>query len=542
MRLGAGLGILAWIASVGVGSSALAIGFEEVLQDPTASLGLLSPAAPSCSIPGPDAETPSPLCTEAISTVCPRTNSPSPTAVPAVSIDPNRTAKAIWQRAYADSQAELGIPDLSRWILTEVPASRSEYSRALQEMKSTPSGNALAVAARARFTEVSKRYRTAMGKYALVLSHVHRETMKLFEAQAITEAQLFSRINGIRDLVASRARSNPAFPPLAAERVSTVQMTTVAQLSPAEGQSMITLEQAAALGRMISQCGSDGLSVNAFYEPTTHRMNFCPGYLLDAANSGAGLESIVFATGHELGHSIDPGVTGRDLAIAARAASGETGSASTTPAPAGEEDEAVFGASYRLQTACTSQYASAGLGTLASEIRRIQEKITASESEVQRLESEAAAGKPGAGSPDPLLKAKRRLNSRKGQLAQLRANSGRFNLLYPPQPNVVQTHSRELAGDYWGSKALEASLVRTGSRAARTRLFIVNLQLFCGTGGVAVDQGDDGLHPSGRYRIEAVLRNPNIRKSLGCPAFRPGDRPWCSFEGPDPQRRDFKAP
>lgn len=534
MRAGLGLGLLVWIASGGGGgSSALAIGFEEVLQDPSASLGLLIPAAPSCSVQGPDAGTPSPLCTDPVSTVCPRTTSLSPPSISEGSVDPSRSSKAVWQRAYSASQVELAIPDLSRWLLTEVPESRSEYARTVQEMNSMPRGNALAVAARARFAEASQRYRTAMGKYALVLGHVHRETVKLFEAQGITEGQLFNRINGIRDRVASRVRGNPAFPPLASERVSSVQMTTVAQLAPAEGQSMITLEQATALGRMVSQCGSDGLSVNAYYEASTHRMNFCPGYLLDAANSREGLESITFATGHELGHSIDPGVTGRELA---------GGTASWTSEQVGERDEAVFGSSYRLQTACTSQYASTGLGTLASEIRRVQEKISASESDVQRLESGAGGGKPDSGSADPLLKAKRRLNFRNGQLAQLRANLDRFNLIYPPQPNVVQTHSRELAGDYWGAKALEASLARTGSRAARTRMFVVNLQLFCGTGGLAVDQGDDGLHPSGRYRIEAVMRNPNIRKSLGCPAFRPGDRPWCTFEGPDPQRRDFKAP
>ena len=79
----------------------------------------------------------------------------------------------------------------------------------------------------------------------------------------------------------------------------------------------------------------------------------------------------------------------------------------------------------------------------------------------------------------------------------------------------VDEYMSEIAGDYWGTEALADYVATLAS--PRQKLIVVqeNLEDLC----TSEDDGgeEEGGHPSGRFRIEQLVRqNPRLHQALGC--------------------------
>jgi hypothetical protein len=80
---------------------------------------------------------------------------------------------------------------------------------------------------------------------------------------------------------------------------------------------------------------------------------------------------------------------------------------------------------------------------------------------------------------------------------------------------------RELSAEFWGNEILAHSVVERapdapGATQARARIVRNSLSRLClgGDGKLAIR--DSSSHPSGKFRIQWALRNPTLRKALGC--------------------------
>lgn len=90
----------------------------------------------------------------------------------------------------------------------------------------------------------------------------------------------------------------------------------------------------------------------------------------------------------------------------------------------------------------------------------------------------------------------------------------------------VNHYMSEISADYWGSEELASFLEKAKSPRQQIRIVQESLEFLCGT-------VDDGSHPSGRFRIEnLVRRNPRIHKALGCKAPKAQQsQPTCTLRG-----------
>ena len=90
---------------------------------------------------------------------------------------------------------------------------------------------------------------------------------------------------------------------------------------------------------------------------------------------------------------------------------------------------------------------------------------------------------------------------------------------------VVKSHSGELIADQWGIKVLAIHAKTEGfSGAQNVELLTNSWASLCGT-------TDEGIHPTGDFRIETLLRtNPEISSSLSCnnSAIK---KPSCTLDG-----------
>lgn len=87
-------------------------------------------------------------------------------------------------------------------------------------------------------------------------------------------------------------------------------------------------------------------------------------------------------------------------------------------------------------------------------------------------------------------------------------------------PAKIDEYMSEIAGDYWGTEALADYLATLDSPLHKLVVLRENLEDLCGS----EDDGDEeeGGHPSGRFRIEQMVRqNPRLHEAMGCPARAP---------------------
>lgn len=92
---------------------------------------------------------------------------------------------------------------------------------------------------------------------------------------------------------------------------------------------------------------------------------------------------------------------------------------------------------------------------------------------------------------------------------------------------VVESHAGELIADAWGIKVLNIHAREQRYSFAETDALLVSSWAnLCGT-------GDEGIHPSGDFRIGTSLRsNPDIVEYLACGNAGAGlSRPACTFDG-----------
>lgn len=91
---------------------------------------------------------------------------------------------------------------------------------------------------------------------------------------------------------------------------------------------------------------------------------------------------------------------------------------------------------------------------------------------------------------------------------------------------VTVSHAGELVADVWGIKVLNLHARRQNYSFAETDTLLTNSWTkLCNT-------GDEGIHPSGDFRIGTLLRtDPDITQYLACDNSSVNAKPACTFEG-----------
>jgi hypothetical protein len=91
---------------------------------------------------------------------------------------------------------------------------------------------------------------------------------------------------------------------------------------------------------------------------------------------------------------------------------------------------------------------------------------------------------------------------------------------------VTVSHGGELVADAWGLKVLNIHARKQNYTVAETDVLLTNSWTnLC-------DSGDEGIHPSGDFRIGTLLRTqPDITDYLACDNSSVNSKPACTFEG-----------
>lgn len=91
---------------------------------------------------------------------------------------------------------------------------------------------------------------------------------------------------------------------------------------------------------------------------------------------------------------------------------------------------------------------------------------------------------------------------------------------------VVLGHAGELIADQWGIRTTVVhATAENMSTAAADQMLSDSWSKICGT-------GDEGIHPTGDFRIGTLMRNnPGISQYLSCNSNETDTRPGCSFAG-----------
>lgn len=91
---------------------------------------------------------------------------------------------------------------------------------------------------------------------------------------------------------------------------------------------------------------------------------------------------------------------------------------------------------------------------------------------------------------------------------------------------VTTSHGGELVADAWGIKVLSIHARKQNYSFAETD------QLLTRSWAGLCNTGDEGIHPSGDFRIGTLLRtNPDISDYLACGNAGVNNRPACTFDG-----------
>jgi len=245
------------------------------------------------------------------------------------------------------------------------------------------------------------------------------------------------------------------------------------------------------------RCGYNGLTSNASYDPSDHVVKVCPGMILAAlAESGGSLESLSGVLAHELGHSID----GRGI---------------PTPCDSGECN-LDFNYAYQSYLDC------------------IQKHYASDPSQKFISDADFASGLKKALPGFEQACAKLPQDSPRAQQLTAMAQQIKQQANFLTDSNKMNDRKRsELAADFYFANEV-ADQMRSMPKEKRVSFIQKAFPMFCASG--ALDPllekffGDaDPSHPPSRFRIEQVLRNPEIRQLLGCTPLKSSEQPWCSL-------------
>lgn len=109
----------------------------------------------------------------------------------------------------------------------------------------------------------------------------------------------------------------------------------------------------------------------------------------------------------------------------------------------------------------------------------------------------------------------------------------RLGLALGREPSSVELRADELVADEWGNRVL-ARVLEKSVGEARPTLVVSSLDRLCKDAYGAPYETFGEEHPSGRFRVEQALRNPRIRRALGCEGNLPRNvqhpsLPYCAL-------------
>jgi hypothetical protein len=92
----------------------------------------------------------------------------------------------------------------------------------------------------------------------------------------------------------------------------------------------------------------------------------------------------------------------------------------------------------------------------------------------------------------------------------------------------VTRYMSEISADYWGTEAMTL-LLKGAVKDPEERSFVLqnSLASLCGS----KDDGKTGGHPDGKFRIEQIGKNPQLRRTLRCDTIPQGVPPACTLKG-----------
>jgi hypothetical protein len=114
---------------------------------------------------------------------------------------------------------------------------------------------------------------------------------------------------------------------------------------------------------------------------------------------------------------------------------------------------------------------------------------------------------------------------------ETKEDSRRRYLAYKTASFESWTYMDEVVADYWGAQALLGFMKSHGSGMQhKEKLSWLRESLAALCYGI---DATDGVHPNGRFRINAIRRDPGFAAFMGCsvPSDRPGARKGCTVDG-----------
>ena len=252
--------------------------------------------------------------------------------------------------------------------------------------------------------------------------------------------------------------------------------------------------------RFISLCGTDGMNTDAAYDSHANSMTICPGYLLLVLQNKS-LDILYATLGHELGHSIDP----------------------YTYEVINKKHVYPIQNLYLPFLACVVTYHSDKFtpGKSAnwfldqqSRATNCQKRLSVSHSSVQSIEHAKEWEK------------------------FVYSNYVNLHLVANDSEKIILSHAREISADIFGTVA-DAARFKTDISQNENRAITI-LREYCAiskdtssdhvaklkefqnvcarewSGAAELDDPDDNVHPTARYRFDMTVNSPVFQKALRC--------------------------
>lgn len=248
----------------------------------------------------------------------------------------------------------------------------------------------------------------------------------------------------------------------------------------------------------ISQCGLDGGSGHLAFSDLSNEVIICPGHFFSFLN-GTNAEGFISGVAHEFGHYTD-----------------------TSCFALKDKNNDVldcFKTNYSSKLFTVNQVADHWKNAAVDMQKRIDE--------LKQDKADADV-----------------INYYIDTLETLENWRNRQNRITQNRNDAIKSHADELLADSFSNLVLAENLKKTTSDTTGNRNRVRSaLSGFCSEGGSAETQevkkiiwgnlgnGEDGVHPSDRFRIENALRSPSIRKALGC-SDKPlnANEPFCGVD------------
>jgi hypothetical protein len=269
-------------------------------------------------------------------------------------------------------------------------------------------------------------------------------------------------------------------------------------------------------------CSADGLAANAYYDPPSNTLKVCPGLLLQYLNdSGEKLEPLAFVLGHELGHAIDT-----DAAVPIQ---NETALKAQFPnAPVQTSSIMCY---VGFLDCMDTKYVTPNqekFGTYSQVINQLESRgIPALRQELTRVQSASPV------MLDDVARVKRSITHNEGVLKDYKAAKAELVARGIDPDTVMIVQKNEMTADLMGDLAFKDQL-KSLPQSARKESTINALRVYCETPeqkriiDMAWGSANDAVHPPNNFRIEMLLRNPEVRGLLQCTPLQT-PRPWCDL-------------